>query len=235
MVLLYFHPLSAQLSGNHLTNIRAFEDICGERNLGNVLLITTFPPQSLVASMDASNDAEARLKDGGWKKLSKRGSNIYRFDEAHSASSILQPLIYQRLAERATELLLRASDGAQSARLQHDLTTYALSLPEQSNLRPLYLHLKDLLESRQGLLKELKQRIDDEGVNTEGTRAVVAKIDTVQNQIEVANSSIVNLRPSQESRMRRAASALRHAAPSVSNLVCDCYWPSIAIDLSLAW
>ena len=165
--------------------------------------------------MDGIRDAEIKLKNGAWKKLCKRGSAIYRFDETHNASSILQPLIYQRLAERATNLLLHASDGAQSARLQHDLTTYAMSLPEQSNLR-LYLHLKDLLESRHDLIKELKESIDAEGVNTERTRAVVAKIDSIQREIEVANADIVNLRPGHESRMRRA---LRHASPSLSNLV----------------
>lgn len=93
--LIYLHDISgARMTGSILKNLRMFRKLCGEENLGNVILATT------KWAITPMNDAIMRERDlcsdqGFWGLMINAGSMVRRFDNTEaSARSLVEELLH---------------------------------------------------------------------------------------------------------------------------------------------
>lgn len=92
--ILYLHQITdARMKGSALKNLEMFQNLIGDRNLRNCVLVTTKWGQ--VDSEDGRRREEQLMNDRrlGWKNMVSNGASIARFDGSHdSAVRILQSI-----------------------------------------------------------------------------------------------------------------------------------------------
>lgn len=100
--IVYLHRISdTRLGGSGMRNLRMFKKLCGEDNLGNIVLATTM--WSLIGESEAEQqnaarrENELRTKENFWGFMIERGSRVFRQDRgSESAMEIVQYLVGRR-------------------------------------------------------------------------------------------------------------------------------------------
>lgn len=89
--ILYFHRISDdRMQGSTLRNLRAFEAICGDASMSNVILVTTHWDQ---VSSNVGEERESELKEGFWMRMIQHGAKTGRFNgTAEGAKQIVTSL-----------------------------------------------------------------------------------------------------------------------------------------------
>ena len=93
--LIYLHDISgARMTGSILQNLRMFRKLCGDDNLGNVILATT--KWGITPTADALlREKELSSEGGFWGFMKANGSKIKRFDNTEAnARSLVEELLY---------------------------------------------------------------------------------------------------------------------------------------------
>ena len=95
------------MSGMAKKNLRIFKELCGDKNLGNVQIVTT--DWDLVGQQQG-NDREATLANGTFKSLIDAGASLVRHDKGlESALLIMSRLIHKKSVTTQIQEELTAS------------------------------------------------------------------------------------------------------------------------------
>ncbi len=93
--LIYLHPISDnRMSGGSKKNLRMFRKLCGDENLGNVMLGTTMWENTPEADGELR---EKQLKENYWKEMIDHGSTVARISRnSDDASRLVRRLLKQK-------------------------------------------------------------------------------------------------------------------------------------------
>jgi len=146
------------MGGAAKKNLRVFREICGDKNLGHVRIVTTNWNQADEKQKNARQDALAK---GAFEPLIKEGAELCRHDKGiESAQLIISQLIHQ------TPVKMKIHEELNEGRTLGDTSAGAMIIEEMKELKE--KHDKEV----EGLKKEMEEAVI---ANDEDLRAELAE------------------------------------------------------------
>src|ERR1700678_632958 len=121
--IIYLHRISdPRMGGQAKKNIRVFRELCGDNNLGNVRIVTTYWNR---VDEQEGKDRETALANGAFKPLIDAGAKLLRHDrELESAQSIMSELIH------TTPMTMKIQEELNAGRALGDMSAGAVIIEE---------------------------------------------------------------------------------------------------------
>lgn len=165
--LMYFHRIiDPRLTGSARENMRLFKDLCGEENMPNVLLATTFWDQ-IEASTGNIRENILRTDQQFWAPMVKKGSKVVRV--LHDRETKLQLLV--NIAKHNQPVLVQAQKEMMSGTsLEETAAAKRFGLDEVARLERENAtrldnerqRLRDLIDAQARSQIEQRQRLEAE-------------------------------------------------------------------------
>jgi rubrerythrin len=129
--LIYLHPLTeGRMYGASVKNITMFQKLCGEKNLGSVILGTTMWER---VPNDQGEAREKELKETFWKEMLDNGSSVERVgNDDRSTQSSVNKLLHKH------EIVLRLQEELASGKSLDQTDVGAIINAELNKLREEY-------------------------------------------------------------------------------------------------
>lgn len=170
--ILYFHRISDErMQGSTLRNLRAFEALCGDASMRNVVFVTTHWD---MVSLAVGEERETELSEAYWMAMIQKGANTARFDGSVEGAK----RIVVSLQPRGDTVLA----------IQREIVIDKRELPKTDVGRIIN---EELEKNRKQLENELHQVQDSlrcvAKVSGEMQAQVTAQMERVQKELEQAN------------------------------------------------
>jgi len=232
--IIYLHRISdPRMGGTAKKNLRVFREICGDKNLGHVRIVTT--NWNLVDEKQG-NSRQVALAEGAFKPLTDARAKLCRHDKGlESALSIMSQLIHQE------PVTMKVQEELNTGRSMGDTSAGAVIVEEMEEMKK--KHNKELEELKKELEdaskandEELRTELSEERRKLEGMIARVEKdrktLERTRAPREIrskpdagkhkprerpANRDIEHLRRAQTGQIRNATT-FTSAIPSVPHL-----------------
>jgi predicted small metal-binding protein len=185
--IIYLHRITdVRVGGQGMKNLRMFRKVCGEKNLGSVLLVTTM--WSLCPPSDANN-REAQLTSNSdlWKFLIGKGARIFRHDRGQESGQ--QILDY--LLARGRKITLD---------IQHEMIDEGKQLVETNAGREVQADIEKLKEAHKKEMQEIREDMEEaiRSQDTERQEELRAYKAQVNKQMQEAQNQARQLELSRE-------------------------------------
>ena len=153
----------ARMRGNPIQNLKAFQRLCGKKNLGAVVFGATkwgkLTPEKF-------SRREKQLSDVYWKDFKKQGAIVFKLLPSHESARQLVAKVLDRVQEEQRVLLI-----------QKELVELAKMLPATEAGKELKYTLEEIMEHQ-------KRALEDYNLTEEQIAAHKQKIATVAQQIK---------------------------------------------------
>jgi hypothetical protein len=124
--LLYFHRIiDPRVTGTARANVRMFKRLCGNDNLGSVLLVTTFWNE-VDRSLGERRERQLRYDEKFWKPMIDKGSSILRSKQNRSEDL----MILSKVAERNQKFYMEAQTSMQNGMTSAQVSRACQRAPE---------------------------------------------------------------------------------------------------------
>lgn len=169
--ILYLYDISAKrMTGDCLRQFELIKRICGERNYGNVLLVTTHWPRTMKdQTKQGCAVREGDLRREFWKDMIEGGSSMCRFDDQHSTAKA----IVRRLAGKENITLALQDEIAKGTKLKSTSAFSFIVRSRQKDEENLKAHHEDVNEDGIAIRKEAEGLLSDDIV--ERVRTAIEK------------------------------------------------------------
>ena len=162
------------MSGSPNRNLRMFGELCGDKGVKKVVLVTTMWDKVLASASDEQrmklDKREEDLKDNYWKTMTKYGASTARFTNSReSAEKIINIILQQHEAE----VLL----------LQEEVVDLKRALNETQAGKVLYSDLQKLLVEQREAVRTLAQQARDES-KPQLARQLEAELERIQKEFD---------------------------------------------------
>ncbi|KAG6814070.1 hypothetical protein H0H92_003117 [Tricholoma furcatifolium] len=141
----YLHEISQpRMMGAPRRNLEMFRELCGEKAIRNVVLVTTKWEE---VSVEMGERRERQLRENYWKHMLELGSQMLRFQTQHDTAS-------------AWEIVNRILDdvSVDALQIQEEMVDLQRILPETAAGRALRATLKELLAAQEQMSAKLKEQ-----------------------------------------------------------------------------
>ena len=177
--IMYLHRITdKRMGGSPHRNLRMFGEICGDRAVNNVVLVTTMwdkdktDPQEYI-------QRERELFDNHWKTMINYGASTARFlNSQDSAWRIIDPILKQQ----ETEVLL----------LQEELVDLKRTLNETQAGKTLYSDLQRLLADQRDTVRSLAEQAREQS-NPQLARKLKDELKRIQKESDKTFNEIKRL------------------------------------------
>ena len=162
------------MAGSPNRNLRMFGELCGDKAVKKVVLVTTMWDKALASASEEQrktlSNREKDLKDNYWKMMTKYGASTARFTNSReSAEKIINDLLQQHEAE----VLL----------LQEEIVDLKRALNETKAGKVLYSDLQKLLADQRETVRILAQQARDES-KPQLARQLEAELERIQKEFD---------------------------------------------------